>query len=140
MNHTTAEGRTVPLSGMTDDHLINTIKCFSGKLIVATKEIECADRRRSKRGQALYGKEVIDPDEYAAMTDHFYRGVGPYVLEATCRGLDVREIITAALGRDSKDEEAPGLPPLVRVRDGRFLLESMPEGLHIDEHDWEDEH
>lgn len=146
--HTTNDGRKVPLSGMSDTHIINTIRCFSAQAATATEEIEQATLR-SRRAKALYGTEdKFAGRSYPQLIERLYDLVGPYVLEAVARGLDVREIIVKALGRDAIDAEAPKLPPIkgrivgksFRIRaSGEGMADSMEFSASVVESDDEDE-
>ena len=122
--HTTRDGDEVPISGMTDSHLVNTIITFTHKAREQTTEMSCAPQVRSPRAKALYGERGgITPSGYRSTMKRVYEQAGPYVMEAVVRGIDVRSIVCEAVGRSALDEEAPRLKTSHgRIVDGVILV------------------
>jgi hypothetical protein len=118
MNHRTREGRVIPIAGMDDEHLMNTIRLFLGGLQELTERLGSKpEREPTAREKALYGDgEEVTPQVYQAAVEAAYERLGPLVLEAALRGLDVRPMLVKAFGRDDRDVFARPLPIMVQWR------------------------
>lgn len=106
MFHTTREGQTMPIAAMDDEHLINTINFFAKAGISATENIT-QEIKQSRRSKALYGDRQLNDNQYKEIITRTVLKLGPYVIEATIRGLDIRETLIKLMGRNAKDDEAP---------------------------------
>jgi hypothetical protein len=63
------------------------------------------------RQAALYKPQIEEAmDNYVDNLDYFYQNIGPLVMEAYVRGLDVRTEIQDALGRTSRENIINTLP------------------------------
>lgn len=119
--HRTMDGRSVPVPGMSDRHLVNAIAYIARRLVEATDRISNLEKPRSARATALYGDRSVELENYKALTVNFFMRAGPYVIEAVTRGINIRPILVAALGRDSQDPEAPTIPtPRAPLPEGRM--------------------
>lgn len=105
--HRTREGHRVPLAGMSDNHLRNTIQCFSEAVAELTRRMDEVDCPQSNRARALYGSRKPSDQEYREVVKKWYEDVGPYFAEAATRGLDVSDLAQKALGRTSREEDLP---------------------------------
>lgn len=114
----------IPIAGMSDTHLYNTIRMKCTELAATTVNICTMGEQQSPRGKLLYGEQNADPETYRELMASTISNIGPYVTEACLRGMGemVRELLIAALGRNQMDLEAPGVPG--RDRESERLLEA----------------
>lgn len=132
--HQDASGKVLNLAGMSDTHLRNTIGLFSQTMTEATKAMDSAPAELSRRAKALYGDTgtTMSPERYQKLVEGYYRKIGPYALEAALRGIDITDILQAALGRKGRDEEAPELLGTLKVEGGQ-IVRTRPSQLRVHE-------
>lgn len=126
--HTTGTGSRIHISAMTDDHLMNTISLFCNTMAAMTDALNRDEQLRSRRAKALYGDNRVSDQDYRNAISTFEKKTGPYILEAVVRGLDmkpIREAVVAAVGRSTRDEEAP----LAEINGRKKLCGHVPRDL-----------
>ncbi len=100
--HRTSDGRTILIAAMSDDHLVNTIRMYlralselrgiiNGNAIIET----CDEFTATILG--IDEQEIIEDYKEAAV--ELTEKIMPYLLEATLRGIDLREDFQKAFGR-----------------------------------------
>lgn len=126
--HRDRDGNVVNIAGMSDDHLKRTISLFSNTMTSATEGMLQNPQELSPRAKALYGGtcSLMTPDEYRKMVRGYYNRIGPYVLEAALRGLDVKDVLCKALGRIGRDPEAPEAQGSLTIRNNQVVFSSPP--------------
>ncbi len=103
MIHVTRDGNRIPIALMTDDHLYNTIMYLLRQLEEAKDVINgkkllenIDDFTRSISLEERY----YDEDYYKERAKEITEMLANYILEATIRGMDFREQLQKAFGRD----------------------------------------
>lgn len=96
--HYTADGGSILIAAMDDQHLLNTIALFCRKMENVRSAVD-QQGTASAFERALYGFDTVSAEDAASMIRQGIETVAPYVFEAALRGLDVRADLQAAIGR-----------------------------------------
>ena len=115
MYHITKEGTQLPIAGMDNNHLTNTIFLICNKIKPLTEEMVREAKELSSRGKALYGSNAISASRYRDIIESAHLQLGPYLLESTLRNINnvvhrgscITAEVQAAFGRNDRDSEAP---------------------------------
>jgi hypothetical protein len=109
--HKTRTGGTMLIAQMDDKHLLNTIKMNVRHLAFA-KAVLSEGEKTSEFFKALYPEQMTERTARTVVAD-WDIALGPYVIEANIRGLDIdKEIqnIRDLFSRSEALEGAPGVP------------------------------
>lgn len=108
MYHKDKEGKKYLIAEMENEHLVNTIKVIANNIkdLCSLVDSGVGALSLSKSQMVTTGvKKIIDKVDDRAVTarlESTIQHIGPYIMEAVIRGLDVSKYIQEALGRSAK--------------------------------------
>jgi len=131
--HTTANGETMLICEMEDDHLMNTIKMVS-KRFLEYKKHQTETSGQSEYERHLYNRSSVSPKDLADKTKEIADLLAPYILEGVLRGYQLYPLVQETFGRK---EAVPKVNNYSRITTGTVSLSTLEEMLDEDE-EWED--
>lgn len=103
--HKAANGQLTYIAEMDDEHLTNTILLLLNNFKIATAALSAGDD--SNLNSVLFERRTLSKDKAKRLIKNMYESLPAYVMEANIRGMDVREDLQNAFGRDRKLGDVP---------------------------------
>lgn len=119
--HRTKEGEYMLIASMTDQHLLNTITAM-GKAIKTLMVI----KPKNLLDRALYSREDISEEDRLEKIREIDGNLGHYVLEASIRGMDLKELLQKIYGRQNAIPEDQILIDVATSKEEEINIEDIP--------------
>jgi hypothetical protein len=102
--HIDASGRAIPIPLMSDDHLWNTIRLICRQIKEARSIVDREEIINKLPRSQMILSGIEDEEEQREIAEDILvqkiELLGNYVVEATIRGLEIRELVVNAVGRE----------------------------------------